>query len=440
MATTTSLEDRIEIGKASAAGEAVWRLARRLRWQKSTIRKWRQRGRSLGRAGLESRMGRPARGAMSSFSAEQRERISQMRQVHPGWGALTLRTELEQDATLVQEDLPSAAAIGRFLKERGLTQAPEKHSPLPQTEQHSAGAAHDVWEMDAQGYSKVPDVGVVTLINLNDRYSHVRLLSYPCCLGRQRASRHATTEDYQAALRLAFMEWGLPRTLQVDHESVFYDNKSKSPFPTRLHLWLLALGVTLTFGRVHQPKDQAMTERSHQLWTDQVLRGNTFVDWHALYDSLVQRRDFLNRALPCRTLGDRPPLMAFPEALHSSRPYRLEYEAELLALPAVYAYLAQGHWFRLVGDNGTISLGGHVYSVGLPWRRHQLEITFDAETLLLAFADSAGHVVFHAPICGISVSDLMGDWHHFTSLPAFQLALPFTWEDQRLTRLYERAT
>jgi hypothetical protein len=40
MATTTSLEDRIEIGKASAAGEAVWRLARRLRWQKSTIRKW----------------------------------------------------------------------------------------------------------------------------------------------------------------------------------------------------------------------------------------------------------------------------------------------------------------------------------------------------------------------------------------------------------------
>ena len=33
---------------------------------------------------------------------------------------------------------------------------------------------------------------------------------------------------------------GLPRRISLDHGMVFYDNTSPSPFPTRLHLWLLA--------------------------------------------------------------------------------------------------------------------------------------------------------------------------------------------------------
>jgi hypothetical protein len=162
MATMTSLAERVEIMQASAAGEPVWRLARRLGWRASTIRKWRQRGRVLGRAGLVSSMGRPASGAMSSFSRLMQERIRQMRLRHPGWGALTLRTELEQEPMLAPQALPSAAVIGRFLKAAGLTQTPEKHTTLPETRPQRAGAAHDVWEMDAQGYKHVPDLGVVT--------------------------------------------------------------------------------------------------------------------------------------------------------------------------------------------------------------------------------------------------------------------------------------
>ncbi|MEW6649705.1 MAG: hypothetical protein AB1453_05890 [Chloroflexota bacterium] len=127
--------------------------------------------------------------------------------------------------------------------------------------------------MDARGYEKIPDIGVITLINVNDVYSKAKIFSYPCWLGRQRASRHPETEDYQMLLRLCFTEWGLPDRLAVDHDSVFYDNLSKSPFPTRFHLWLLALGIELTFGRMGQPKDQAMTERSHQTWQHQALDG-----------------------------------------------------------------------------------------------------------------------------------------------------------------------
>lgn len=70
MAVITSLAERIDILESSEAGEEAWRISRRMGWRESTIRKWRNRGRKLGRAGLVSHMGRPAKGALSSFSEE----------------------------------------------------------------------------------------------------------------------------------------------------------------------------------------------------------------------------------------------------------------------------------------------------------------------------------------------------------------------------------
>lgn len=440
MASQTSMEEREQIVRWTAAGEATWRITRRMGWRPETIRKWRRRYRLQGRAGLLSVMGRPLTGEMSTFPLALRQQIVQMRRSHPGWGAKTLHAELVRDRRLADTKLPSAAAIGRLLKAEGLTKRPERHSQLSQSEGQPSGAAHELWEMDARGYSQVPEVGVVTLINLNDRYSHLRLLSYPCRLGDKRASRHATTADYQAALRMAFFTWGLPKSIQVDHESVFHDNKSRSPFPTLLHQWLLALGVDLTFGRVNQPKDQAITERSHQLWAAQVLQGQRFDDWTALYRALEERRDFLNHDLPCRSLANRPPLVAYPQAHHSGRPFYLEGEADLLDLQRVYTYLAQGTWFRLVAANGILSLGGFFYYVGSAWHRQQMRITFNAYTRCFSFVDECGQLIHQAPIQGLSIQSLMGEWHAFATLPSFQLAFPFTWADLRPLRLFEFAT
>lgn len=77
-------------------------------------------------------------------------------------------------------------------------------------------------------------------------------------------------------MRLAFTEWGLPDRLATDHDRIFYDETTKSSFPARFHLWLLALGVTLQFGRMGRPTDQGMTERSRQTWANQVLEGTVF--------------------------------------------------------------------------------------------------------------------------------------------------------------------
>lgn len=437
MSKSTTLEERQEILMLAQSGLTDKEIAGRVGWSKSTVKKWRQRGERYGRAGLASKMGRPVRGALSSYPAAVRETIHCWREAHPGWGPKTLRAELDKHPEFQRQTLPDPSSIGRYLKEQGFSRRYERRNELPESSQAEANEAHEVGDMDGRGYERVADVGVVSLINLNDRFSQGRLLSYPCWLGQKRCQRHANTEDYQIVLRLAFTDWGCPQRLQVDRESVFYDNSPQSPFPTRLHLWLLALGVSLPFGRPNQPTDQAMTERSHQLWEGQCLQGQAYDAWQDRYLTLRQRRDFLNHNLPCSSLDNQPPLAAFPDAVHSQRPYRPEWEAQMLDLTRVFDYLAQGRWFRLASKDGTFSLGGYVYYAGTAWKRQQLEITFDASDQHLLCHDEAGTLIKRLPIRAITVENLMGELAAFEQLPVFQLALPFSWDDQRVLRLFE---
>lgn len=437
MAHHTSLEERIQIIEYGQTGMTTMQIAQRTGWRPSTIRKWRSKARKHGRKGLASKMGRPKRGALSSFPSRVREQLCDWRRSHPGWGPKTLTAELARDPDFVGQRLPSMASIGRFLKEKDLTKGYERHSHLPESTGQKASAPHEIWEMDARGHGKVPDVGIISLINLNDRFTHLRLLSYPLQAGTQRVERYGDTEDYQTVLRLAFTDWGLPQQIQVDRDSVFYDNKSKSPYPTRFHLWLIALGVSLTFGRPSRPTDQGQTERSHQIWDAQSLEGQQYASWTQLYLALRERRQFLNEYLPCSALEELSPLQAFPKARHSGRFYRPEWEAQLLDLQRIYAYLAKGRWFRLISKPGTFALGGEIYYVDYRLAQSQIEITFDAADQHLVCCGADGELIKRLPLKGLSSEILMGSLLSQWNLPMFQLHLPFDYQSLRALRLYE---
>jgi len=433
----TTLQDRATIDQLAQLGYTDSQIAVEVGWNVRTVRKWRRRAQREGRKGMASKMGRPATGALSSYPSRLRETLRAWGIDHPGWGPKTLRAELEGDESFKGQRLPSLSGIANFLKEQDLTRTYERHSELPQPESQAASAPHEEWEMDSRGQEYVPDVGVIALIDLSDEFSKVKVISYPCLVGQKRATRRPRTEDYQLVLRLAFTEWGLPDRIAVDHDSVFYDNTCKSPFPTRFHLWLLALGVDLAFGRPGQPTDQATVERSHQTWAWQALEGQTFADWDRVRAYLEQRRHFLNYRLPCRTLGDLPPLVAHPEALQPRRLYRPEWEMELLDLSRVYVYLSEGQWFRQVSQVGTVSLGRQTYGLGVTWSRESVEVTFDSADRQLVFRSADGKQEKRLPLQGVSTTDLMGEMGPLVNLDHFQLALPFTWDEWRVTRLCE---
>lgn len=80
--------------------------------------------------------------------------------------------------------------------------------------------------MDAQGIRRVEGVGKVSLISIVDITSRLKAESYPSL-----ETTNPALPDYQLTLRRAFLTYGLPQVLTLDHGTVFYDNTTPSPFP-----------------------------------------------------------------------------------------------------------------------------------------------------------------------------------------------------------------
>lgn len=416
----TTLEERIEIAERACAGESSREIAKALRRPISTVRKWRQRYNRHGRAGLSSQMGRPAEGAMAQSLPEMKTAILQMRDKHPGWGAKTLRLELTKDERFADQKLPSRSRIAALLKEQRKVRKYERHQELPEPEKQPLQRPHQEWELDAQGVTTITGLGKVSVINVLDICSHISIDSHACL-----HTRHPKAEEYQRMLRRAFVRHGLPEQISLDHDSAFYDNKSASPFPSRIHLWLIALGVEVRFIRKPPPMEHARIERHHQTIARQAFAGQTFRDLSELQRQLQARILFLNQEYPTSALNERPPLQAFPQASHSGRVYQLRSEEQMLNLQRIYDYLASARWFRKVSSVGTFSLGGFVYSATSRFAEQTLEISFDHETRKLVCLPEKCEKTFHLNIQGLTKSSLMGKVTNLSGYIDYQLPLPF---------------
>ena len=435
---TTSLAERVEIGERWAAGQKDPEIAAAMNLPIWTVRKWRRKYQREGRSGLGSRLGRPPTGALGQFALELRDTVREMRESHPGWGPITIRTELEGKSHFAGLKLPSQPRIAAFLKQEGLTRRYERHSQLPQPQAVALRRAHEEWEADAQGVIQVSELGAVSIINVTDLFSRVKVESFPCL-----HTPHPSTQDYQLALRRAFVHYGLPERISLDHDGVFYDNGSPSPFPTVLHLWLIALGVEVRFIDQPPPAEHAVIERSHQTITQQAIAGQHIDDEDALGDSLAQRLDFLNTRYPSRSLAGQPPLVAHPEASHSPRFYRLEWEADLLDMQRVYAYLAQGRWFRRSGSLGVLSLGGYRYGIGKAFANQTFEVTFNAQAVEWICLPQDGPPALCLPAQGLTKSAIMGELDPLLACTPYQLALPFSpaaWREMTLANVLTGTT
>jgi len=435
---TTTLQERLDISERAAAGESDPEIAAALGCSVWTVRKWRRRGQHQGRTGLSSHMGRPTSGPLSSLPVELRDAILHLRRTHPGWGPTTLLAELRLDPRWADHPLPSRSRIAALLGAEKLTRRYQTHCELPPPPIQPEGAPHDEWELDAQGSMHVAGVGKVSLITIIDVVSRLKVESYPCL-----NTTNPPLEAYQLMLRRAFLTTGLPRRISLDHGTVFYDNTSASPFPTRLHLWLLALGIDVCFTRKRCPTDHAKIERTHQTMTLQALLGQRWSDQTALWAGLDARRVMLNEHIPSCVLQGRAPLELYPQAAHSGRSYRPEWEAEMLDLVRVFEYLANCRWFRRVRANGRLDIGGYDYYLGMVLRNQMLELHFDAKQGCFLGQPACSESILTIAPQGLTKTDLMGELGHLLALPVYQLALPFTheaWRQLEYTRVLTGTT
>ena len=416
---TTTLEERVTIAERVQAGQSSREIAEALERPLPTVRKWRQRHLREGRAGLSSQMGRPAVGALATASAEMKDAILELREKHPGWGAQTLRLGIAKDERFAGLTIPSRARIAAYLKEQNKVRKYEHHQNLPEPKARPVQRPHQEWEMDAQGVTTVVGLGKVSFINLLDVFSHTSIDSHACP-----NTRHPKSQEYQRVLRRAFIRYGLPEQISLDHDSAFYDNKSTSPFPSVIYLWLIGLGVQVRFIHKRPPLEHARIERHHQTIAGQAFEGQTFSNVTALQRNLQARMLFLNQEYPTRALDGQPPFQAYPQARHSSRFYCLDAEAQLLDMQRIYDYLQSGRWFRQVSSAGTFSLGGYGYNATTRLAGQSLEITFDGATRKLICLPEKSTTTFQLEVQGLTKAALMGNTSALPSYTAYQLALP----------------
>ena len=235
------------------------------------------------------------------------------------------------------------------------------------------------------------------------------------------------------------MQFGLHERITFDHGTVFYDNTNPSPWPTRLHLWLIALGIEVSFTRKRCPIDHAQVERMHQTIDRQALKGQARSNPETLWEGLDKRREMLNKHLPVRTLDRQAPLRLYPSAGHSGRPYQPSSEMQMLELENIYSYLESGRRFCRTNKAGEFSIGGHFYRTCWRWHSRTVEITFDAQTVsLICNLEGASEPPMQLPLQGLSKVELMGELSVFQRLPDFQLSLPWsadTWRSLTYAKL-----
>jgi transposase-like protein len=407
-------------------GQTDTQIAHQTGWSRWTIRKWRRIYQKQGKSGLACVMGRPKRGSLSTYSPELRTQLETMRRAHPGWGPITLLMEMTQPPILWEQALPSRARVAAFLKEKELVHSYQRRAGVPQPAPIPHLQPHDQWEMDAQGRQKVNGLGWVSVVNIMDVVSHLKVASYPYLW-----HSGPKMKDYQLALRCAFLQYGLPIQISLDHDSAFFDNTCTSPFPSLLHLWLVALGVDVRFIEKPPPLEHALIERNHQTMSAQAITGRSWEQLHALGVELAHRREFLNQVYPSRSLQYQAPLEAYPQASHSGRAYRPEWEEELLDMNRVKLLLAKGKWIRETNRYGEFFVSMQRYNASTAWKASLVELTFDPDTLEKVGSDCTKRFA----IKRLTKVDLMGELSPLCGMSSYQLALPFSREDWRMTIL-----
>jgi hypothetical protein len=233
-----------------------------------------------GRAGLALPMGRPPTSALGNFPDRIHKSICEMREVNLGWGLDRIRAEWSKDPTRKDLSRSGRSRIVALLKEEGYTWLYDRYTEPPQPEKEDVATVHEEWEMGAQGVIDGSSLGQVFIINSVDGRRRLKVRIFACL----DASR-SNTQDYQLTLRRAFLQYGLPKRPSLDHDSVFYDKASPSPFPNTLHLWLIGRRVDVR-------------ERPHQTLYQPAGADQTPTDGNALDVRLTERRHFLNYDFP----------------------------------------------------------------------------------------------------------------------------------------------
>lgn len=337
---------------AQQAGANRRELCRRFGISPQTGYKWLARHEQAGRAGLADLSKRPKTSPRLT-PADLEQAVLELRRQHPCWGGRKLSRRLQ--------DLghPSLApsTITSILHRHGLIdpQASEVATPWQRFEH---AAPNDLWQMDFKGYVQTSE-GVCHPLTVLDDHSRFNL-GIRACPGQ----RYRTV---QAQLTDIFERYGLPVRINTDNGPPWGCARQPGQV-TELAIWLIRLGIRLSFSRPYHPQTNGKDERFHRSLKAEVLNGRSFHSLQHAQEAFDNWRVIYNQQRPHEALQ-----MATPATRYHVSP-----RAYPARLPIIE--YGPGDTVVTVKSLGMITFKGRSYKLSNPLRGQPVAIRPNCDT------------------------------------------------------------
>lgn len=329
----------------SADGANVAELCRRYDVSRKTAYKWLRRYELSARDGLSDRSRRPRTSPRRTSPAVE-ERILEIRDAHPAWGARKLAESLRRQNI---QDRPAISTITEILRRHGRLDPAEsgKHKAFVRFEHPYP---NDLWQMDFKGHIALTGGGRCHPLTILDDHSRFALEVAAC--GDERS------DTVCAQLQAVFRRYGLPRCMLMDNGSP-WGNDRDSPY-TVLTVWLMRLGIRVTHGRPYHPQTQGKDERFHRTLNVELLSRCAFANLHECQISFDPWRHTYNFDRPHEALQ-----MASPASRYQPSP-----RAYPETLPPIE--YSTGEQVRRVQDGGWFSFRGKQFRLSKAFHRQPI--------------------------------------------------------------------
>ena len=293
---------------ASADNANIRQLCRRFGISPTIGYKWLGRYQTDGLAGLKDQSRRPKNSPRRS-SDKVEQAVVKLRQKHPTWGGRKLCARLK---ALKEPEVPSASTITAILHRHQLItpEATEQHKPYQRFEHPHP---NDLWQMDFKGNFALEKGRCFPLTVLDDHSRFVTGLI---------ACRDQTTGTVETSLSQIFRRYGLPYRMNMDNGVPWCAFVRNRRYWTRLGVWLVRLGIRVSFSRPHHPQTNGKDERFHRTLKLELLRDHAwrtfsqcqleFDGWRQVYNC-ERPHEALGLATPVSRY--QPSIRAFPERL-----------------------------------------------------------------------------------------------------------------------------
>jgi transposase InsO family protein len=189
------------------------------------------------------------------------QRVLEMREVHPAWGARKIARCLDRRGVTVPAVSTVHAILKRYDRVGGPNGAAQRSYQRFERE-----APNLLWQMDFKGWIALRDEARCHPLTIPDDHSRFALCLAAC------ANEQGTT--VQRELTATFRHYGLPDAVFVDNGSPWGD--ASGARWTALGVWLLKLGVDVVHSRPFHPQSRGKNERFHRTLKAEVLAFEHF--------------------------------------------------------------------------------------------------------------------------------------------------------------------